>query len=99
MIIHARWRSVAGRLRRFGRQRGSSVVTTEEARRNIDFVDFCGTEPPTPEDVLAYRRHVLERYAEVVKRAGLPLNEEGTVDWQAVIEEERQKLNQQTESR
>ena len=98
MIIHARWRSITVRLRRFGRRRGSSVVTKEEAQRNIDFVDFCGTEPPTPEDALAYRKQVLERYAEVVKRAGLPLNEEGTVDWQAVIEEERQKLNQQTES-
>ena len=98
MIIQARWRSVTERLRRFGRRRGSSVVTTEEAQRNIDFVDFCGTEPPTPEDALAYRKQVLERYAEVVERAGLPLNEEGTVDWQAVIEEERQKLNQQAES-
>lgn len=98
MIIHARWRSITVRLRRFGRRRGSSVATTAETQRSIDFVDFCGTEPPTPEDALAYRKQVLERYAEVVKRAGLPLNEEGTVDWQAVIEEERQKLNQQTES-
>ena len=98
MITQARWRSVTERLRRFGRRRGSSVVTKEETQRNIDFVDFCGTEPPTPEDALAYRKQVLERYAEVVKRAGLPLNEEGTVDWQAVIEEERQKLDQQAES-
>ena len=98
MIARIRWRFATERLRRFGRKRRSSAVSNEEARRNIDFVDFCGTEAPTPEDALAYRKQVLERYAEVVKRAGLPLNEEGTVDWQAVIEEERQKLDHQAES-
>ena len=79
-------------------QSSASTAAAVEAQRDIEFEAFCGTQPPTPDDVLAYRKQVLERYGEVVKRAGLPLNEGGTVDWQAVIEEERQKLNQQTES-
>ena len=74
-------------------------MSPEELQRQIQEVSGNSlTEPITDEDVREYRKGVLERYAEVVKRTSLPLNDEGTVDWQAVIEEEREKLNKQSDS-
>ena len=63
-----------------------------------EVMNVSATEPPSSQDVREYRALVLERYAEVVKRAGLPLNESGTVDWKAVIEEERAKLEAKDDS-
>jgi len=63
-----------------------------------EVMNVSATEPPSSQDVREYRAQVLERYAEVVKRAGLPLNESGTVDWKAVIEEERAKLEAKDDS-
>ena len=71
-------------------------MSTEEELAELR--DYSITVAPTREDVLEYRKQVLSRYAEVVKRTSLPLNNEGTVDWQAVIEEEREKLNKQSDS-
>lgn len=61
-------------------------------------VYVSGTEPPTLDDFREYQAQLLSRYAEVVKRAGLPLNERGTVDWKAVVAEERAKLEKEADS-
>lgn len=71
-------------------------MSTEEDIAEL--TDYSLTVAPTREDVLEYRKQVLSRYAEVVKRTSLPLNDKGTVDWDAVIEEEREKLNKQSDS-
>ena len=71
-------------------------MSTEEELEEL--TDYSLTVAPTREDVLEYRKQGLGRYAEVVKRTSLPLNDEGTVDWQVVIEEEREKLNKQSDS-
>ncbi len=71
-------------------------MSTEEELEELR--DYSLTVAPTREDVLERRKQVLGRYAEVVRRTSLPLNDEGTVDWQAVIEEEREKLNKQSDS-
>lgn len=69
-----------------------------EEKEIEEITDYSLTVAPTREDVLEYRKQVLSRYAEVVKRTSLPLNDKGTVDWDAVIEEEREKLNKQSDS-
>lgn len=68
-----------------------------EEKEIEEVTDYSLTVAPTREDVLERRKQVLGRYAEVVKRTSLPLNDEGTVDWKAVIQEEREKLNKQSD--
>lgn len=69
-------------------------ISTRQRSQHLgdEYLAWCEPDPWTDETLTSAAQSSRERYAEVLRRAGLPINEHGRADWKAVIEEERAKL-------